>query len=179
MTAIEKLARAAIGVDDQRGDLLALENLSFQTAPVEAPAAPGKLDQYRLLVLPWAGALRYVGITLLFLLVYALVLRPVKKQAIAAFKQIPGHLAHARSPRGAAPVPVLATIELPQAQRRGQARGGVEKRTGRQDQGRTGRRQPAGADLDPGPTGRPRRPGVARSRTNSQERKTVKQERYS
>ena len=36
MTAIEKLARAAIGVDEQRGDLLALENLSFQTAPIEA-----------------------------------------------------------------------------------------------------------------------------------------------
>ena len=40
MTAIEKLARAAIGVDDQRGDLLAVENLSFQSAPVEPPAAP-------------------------------------------------------------------------------------------------------------------------------------------
>src|SRR5271154_7073001 len=86
MSAIEKLARAAIGVDDQRGDLLAVENLSFQTSPVEAPAVPGKLDQWRLLILPWAGALRYVGITLLFLLVYALVLNPVRKHAIAAFK---------------------------------------------------------------------------------------------
>src|SRR5271154_7075891 len=93
MSAIEKLARAAIGVDDQRGDLLAVENLSFQTTPVEAPAVPGKLDQWRLTILPWAGALRYVGITLLFLLVYALVLNPVKKQAMAAFQQIPAHLA--------------------------------------------------------------------------------------
>jgi len=39
------------------------------------------------------GALRYVGITLLFLMVYALVLNPVKKQAIAAFQQIPAQLA--------------------------------------------------------------------------------------
>jgi flagellar M-ring protein FliF len=92
MTAIEKLARAAIGVDDQRGDLLAVENLSFQSVPVEAPAAPGKIEKYRLLVQPWFGMLRYVGITLLFLVIYALVLNPVKKQAIAAFQQIPAHL---------------------------------------------------------------------------------------
>ncbi len=112
MTAIEKLARAAVGIDDQRGDLLVVENLSFQATPVESPAAPGKLDKWRLLVLPWVGALRYVGITLLFLVVYALVLRPVKKQAIAAFKQIPSHLA--RPLPTATPAPsVLAGIELP------------------------------------------------------------------
>jgi flagellar M-ring protein FliF len=96
MAAIEKLARAAIGVDEQRGDLLAVENLSFQTSPVEAPLAPGKLDKFRLLVQPWTGLLRYVGITLLFLIVYALVLHPVKKHAIAAFKQIPAHLDESR-----------------------------------------------------------------------------------
>lgn len=96
MAAIEKLARAAIGVDDQRGDVLAVENLSFQTAPIEVPLAPGKLDKLRLLLQPWAGTLRYVGITLLFLIVYVLVLHPVKKQAIAAFKQIPAHLDQSR-----------------------------------------------------------------------------------
>jgi flagellar M-ring protein FliF len=93
ITAIEKLARAAIGIDDQRGDLLAVENLSFQTPAVELPIAPGKFDRYRLLILPWVGLLRYLGITLLFLVVYALVLNPVKKHVIAAFKQIPSRLA--------------------------------------------------------------------------------------
>ena len=112
MTAIEKLARAAVGVDDQRGDLLVVENLSFQTAPVESPAAPGQLDKWRLLVQPWVGALRYVGITLLFLVIYALVLRPVKKQAIAAFKQIPTHFAQPLAAGAAAPS-ALASIELP------------------------------------------------------------------
>jgi len=53
-----------------------LENLSFQVSPVEPLAAPGKLEKYRLLLSPWSGALRYLGITLLFLLVYGLVLRP-------------------------------------------------------------------------------------------------------
>ena len=113
MTAIEKLARAAIGVDDQRGDLLAVENLSFQAVPVETPSAPGKLDKWRLFVLPWMGALRYVGITLLFLIVYALVLRPVKKQAMAAFKQIPARLAKPLA-AGAASPSLLASVELPQ-----------------------------------------------------------------
>ena len=112
MAAIEKLARAAIGVDDQRGDLLALENLSFRTTPVETPAAPGKFEKYRLLLVPWAGALRYVGITLLFLLVYGLVLRPVKKQALAAFRQIPERLAQAAAAAGAV-AGGAASVELP------------------------------------------------------------------
>jgi flagellar M-ring protein FliF len=114
MTAIEKLARAAIGVDEQRGDLLALENLSFQSAPIEIVAAPGKLDKFRMLIVPWAGALRYLGITLLFVLVYAMVLRPVKKQALAAFRQIPEKLAQSlavAAPAGSAGA--LAGLELP------------------------------------------------------------------
>jgi flagellar M-ring protein FliF len=125
MTAIEKLARAAIGVDDQRGDLLAVANLSFQSVPVESPAAPGKLDRLRLLILPWMGALRYVGITLLFLAVYALVLRPVKKHAIAAFKQIPAHLAKPLA-AGAAANP-LANIALPQGSEESKRAGALKK----------------------------------------------------
>jgi flagellar M-ring protein FliF len=111
MTAIEKLARAAIGVDDQRGDLLAVENLSFQSAPVEIPSAPGKLEKWRLLLQPWAGALRYVGITLLFLLVYALVLRPVKKQAISAFRQISTNLTPAVAGGGLGKTELLTSSE--------------------------------------------------------------------
>ena len=112
MTAIEKLARAAIGIDEQRGDLLALENLSFQAAPIEPLAAPDKLDKYRQLIQPWTGALRYLGITLLFLLVYWMVLNPVKKQAIAAFRQIPEKLAQPlAAPAGAGGA--LGGIELP------------------------------------------------------------------
>ena len=113
MTAIEKLARAAIGVDDQRGDLLAVENLSFQSAPVESPPAPGKFDRYRTLILSWMGVLRYVGITLLFLAVYALVLRPVKNQAIAAFKQIPAHLSRPLAAGAAASRELGIELDLP------------------------------------------------------------------
>jgi flagellar biosynthesis/type III secretory pathway M-ring protein FliF/YscJ len=58
------------------------------------------------------GALRYVGITLLFLIVYALVLRPVKKQAMAAFKQIPAHLARPLAAAVAGSTG-LSSVELP------------------------------------------------------------------
>jgi flagellar M-ring protein FliF len=127
MTAIEKLARAAIGVDDQRGDLLAVENLSFQAVPAEVPAAPGKLDKYRGLIQPWFGVLRYAGITLLFLAVYALVLNPVKKQAMAAFQQIPAHLA---KPLGARAGSGNTLADLPQASDEAKRAGMLKKELG-------------------------------------------------
>jgi flagellar M-ring protein FliF len=123
MAAIEKLARAAIGVDEQRGDLLAVENLSFQSAPVETPVAPGKLDKFRLLIRPWYGALRYVGITLLFLMVYLLVLNPVKKQAMAAFRQIPEQLGKPAAATGGANL----LADLPQASEEAKLAGTLKK----------------------------------------------------
>ena len=93
MKEIEQLARAAIGLDATRGDLLAIENLSFQEPPVETPVAPTKLERTRRMVQDWSGALRYLGVGALFLIVYFLLLRPVKKQAIEAFRQLPARLA--------------------------------------------------------------------------------------
>jgi flagellar M-ring protein FliF len=94
MKQIEQLAQAAIGVDSQRGDVLAVENLSFQESPAEtALAPPTKIDHWRRLIEPWAWALRYAGLAGLFLVVYWLVLRPVKKQALAAFRELPGRAA--------------------------------------------------------------------------------------
>ena len=114
MAAIEKLARAAIGVDDKRGDLLAVENLSFQVAPVETPPEPDSLDKLRRMLQPWVGMLRYVGIALLFLVVYMMILRPVKKQALQAFKQIPAQLARtAQALPATAGAGESAAIELP------------------------------------------------------------------
>ena len=149
MTAIEKLARAAIGVDDQRGDLLAVENLSFQTAAPEVRAAPGKLDKYRLLVQPWLGWLRYVGITLLFLVVYAIVLRPVKKHAIEAFRRDSRTTLQARR-RGGWRSGCARRLRATRRERRSAAGHGPEKGIVRKDQDRARCRQPTGADLDPG-----------------------------
>jgi flagellar M-ring protein FliF len=93
MKTIEQLARAAIGIDTQRGDVLAVENLSFQELPLEVPSPPSKTEHWRRMLEPWSWVLRYVGLAALFLVVYALILRPVKKQALAVFRQLPGKMA--------------------------------------------------------------------------------------
>ncbi|HEY1799359.1 MAG TPA: flagellar basal-body MS-ring/collar protein FliF [Terriglobales bacterium] len=88
MKQIEQLASAAIGISAQRGDLLSIENLSFQEHPSE-DLPPARLEKIRGILLQWTGLLRYAGILLLFLIVYGLILRPVKKQIITAFRELP------------------------------------------------------------------------------------------
>jgi flagellar M-ring protein FliF len=89
MKEIERLASAAIGLDSQRGDMLAVQNLSFQEMPVETPAPPTKIERTRRILVDWSGALRYAGLATLFLIVYLLILRPVKKQIVTAFRELP------------------------------------------------------------------------------------------
>src|SRR5208283_592877 len=97
MKQIEQLASAAIGVDTERGDVLAVENLSFQELPLETPSPPAKSEHWRRLLEPWSWMLRYVALAALFLVVYALILRPVKKLAMAAFRELPGKIAQRNS----------------------------------------------------------------------------------
>lgn len=52
MKIIDQVARAAIGIDGQRGDVLAVENLSFQELPSEALPPPSKTDHWRRLLEP-------------------------------------------------------------------------------------------------------------------------------
>jgi len=106
---IEQLAAAAIGIDSQRGDLISVENLAFQELPAEKVAPPTKLETTRRIVVEWLGLLRYAGILALFFIVYFLMLRPVKKQLITAFRELPGRVA--ASNRAAATA--AAEIELP------------------------------------------------------------------
>src|SRR5579863_2849735 len=75
MKQIEQLAQAAIGVDAQRGDVLAVENLSFQQAPAETISPPSKTEHLRRIVEPWTWVLRYAGLAALFLVVYWMILR--------------------------------------------------------------------------------------------------------
>jgi flagellar M-ring protein FliF len=86
MKQIEELAKAAVGFDVQRGDQFSLQNISFTTPPVDAPVPIGKFQRVVMFAERWTGVLRYVALLALFVLVYALVLRPVKKQVIAMFQ---------------------------------------------------------------------------------------------
>ena len=92
MKQIQQLAAAAIGFDSQRGDLLSLENLSFQEAPGEALAAPSVLEKLRRLLEEWAWLLRYLALAALFLIVYRLILRPIKNQMVTAFRELPARI---------------------------------------------------------------------------------------
>jgi flagellar M-ring protein FliF len=111
MKEIEQLASAAIGIDSQRGDLLAVENLSFQTSPPEVPETPTRFDRWRRIVQQWGSALRYVALGLLFLVVYFLILRPIKKEVVTAFRELPSKLGVGGMALAGAPASGPGTLE--------------------------------------------------------------------
>lgn len=119
MKQFQELAAAAIGQDPQRNDSVVVQNLSFEEAAPEPLVSPGKIERARHLVEEWAPVLRYMGVTLLFLLVYLLMLRPIKKQIVAAFRELPGQLTPAaREPAKA--VKPAGEIEMPEGAEQGQ-----------------------------------------------------------
>src|SRR5580704_2913779 len=89
MKQIEELAKAAIGFDSQRGDQFSLQNISFSTPQMDLPLPPGKLQRFVVFTEHWTGALRYVALSLLFLAVYLLILRPVKKHVFTILEATP------------------------------------------------------------------------------------------
>ncbi|MGH9499991.1 MAG: flagellar basal-body MS-ring/collar protein FliF [Terriglobales bacterium] len=95
---IEDLARAAIGVDAVRGDILTVQNLSFDQSPVEAPTKPTIMQKVRVTLDDWSSLVRYAAIILLFLLAYALLLRPLKKQLLTTFRELPASLSAKSQP---------------------------------------------------------------------------------
>jgi len=118
MKEIERLAQAAIGVDDKRGDVLALENMSFQEAPAEAVPKATAVERWQRLLRQWSWTLRYLGIAALFLVVYGMILRPVKKQLISAFRELPARLsqtARELTQAGAPPAGTAVAVALPEA----------------------------------------------------------------
>ncbi|MGO8794596.1 MAG: flagellar basal-body MS-ring/collar protein FliF [Candidatus Sulfotelmatobacter sp.] len=89
---IEDLAKAAIGVDVTRGDSLTVENLSFEQTPVDAPVKPPITERVRTTLNDWSSVVRYAALILLFLLVYILLLRPLKKQVLTTFRELNSRL---------------------------------------------------------------------------------------
>jgi len=114
MKQIPELAQAAFGFDAARGDTVTVQNLSFREPEIETPAKPGLTEKVQTALRDWSTVVRYGSLLLLFLLAYALLLRPVKKQILATFKQLPARRAAALK-EGAAPglpLPASAGSEL-------------------------------------------------------------------
>jgi flagellar M-ring protein FliF len=81
---IKDLVIAAVGVDLTRGDLLTVENVSFDTQPGLEETKPTFVEKWKDLIRP---ALRYGALLLLFLLIYWLVFRPVSKALLAPVQE--------------------------------------------------------------------------------------------
>jgi flagellar M-ring protein FliF len=103
MKQIEELAKAAIGFDPSRGDHLSVQNISFSSLATELPP-PSPSDRLAPFLQEWGTVLRYVGLALLFFLVYFLVVRPVKNQVVATFA--------AREPQLPTGAPQPAVLQL-------------------------------------------------------------------
>jgi flagellar M-ring protein FliF len=102
MKQIGDLVAAAIGIDATRGDKVAVENLSFQVLPLELPA-PTLTERVVPIVDKWINVIRYGALILLFLLIYLLVLRPIKRQIVTTFQELPKQLGVAKVARMALP----------------------------------------------------------------------------
>jgi flagellar M-ring protein FliF len=89
MKQIQDVAMAALGYSQTRGDYIVVENLSFQTNLEEPPTPPTLAERLLLILQKWAWMLRYLGLLALLLLIYATVLRPVKKQIQVSFAALP------------------------------------------------------------------------------------------
>jgi flagellar M-ring protein FliF len=84
LKTISELAQAAIGFNAARGDVISVQNLSFDR-PVAAEIPPISLvDKARKGINDYSSIIRYAALLVLFLLVYLLMLRPIQKRALAA-----------------------------------------------------------------------------------------------
>jgi flagellar M-ring protein FliF len=84
LKTISELAQAAIGFNSARGDVISVQNLSFDR-PVPADFPPITLaDKARKGINDYSSIIRYAGMAVLFLMVYMLMLRPIQKRALAA-----------------------------------------------------------------------------------------------
>ena len=85
---IADLARGVLGADSARGDVVTVQNLTFDD-PESAYAPATLMDKVQNSMRQFGTPLRYAAMLLLFALVWALMIRPVQNQVIASMKELP------------------------------------------------------------------------------------------
>jgi flagellar M-ring protein FliF len=86
---IGEIAQAAIGFNSTRGDVISVQNLSFDRVPVVEAAPLNFADKTRKGLNDYASIARYGALSALFLLVYLLMIRPIQKRALATPALLP------------------------------------------------------------------------------------------
>jgi len=89
MQQIEGLAKAAIGFDANRGDQVVVQDMPFASNPSDLPAPPTFSERIPRAVGQWMPILRYVGLVIVFMLMYLLILKPLKKQLSQTLRELP------------------------------------------------------------------------------------------
>ncbi len=107
LKSIEEIAKASVGFDSARGDILTVQNISFQAAPSDLPAPPTRLEKIRTLLMDWIAYVRIAALLLLFLITYLMVLRPVQKQLIRSLNALPAKDRARLDSKGATASPAL------------------------------------------------------------------------
>jgi flagellar M-ring protein FliF len=116
---IEDLAKAAIGIDGTRGDTVSVQNIAFDQLPQETPVKPTVIQKVRVTLNDWSSYVRYAALLFLFLLAYMLLLRPIKKQMLTTFRELPAAIsANRKQVAGVELTPGQDPTTLPPAQQR-------------------------------------------------------------
>ncbi len=97
---IGELAQAAIGFDSARGDVVSVENLSFDHPEVAELGPATLVDQARKDLNDYSSIVRYAVLLGLFVLVYLLTIRPIQRRILSIPNSL---LAASRAPARPAP----------------------------------------------------------------------------
>lgn len=115
LKSIEELAKASVGFDAARGDVLTVQNISFQTLSIDPPPPPTRVQKIRNTLQEWNSLVRIGGMLLMFLMTYFLVIHPVKKQLLRSFTRAAGEKSAAGGHEGAPVLPPGAAAALQSA----------------------------------------------------------------
>lgn len=103
LDAYRELVLAAVGYDQERGDTITLENVPFYSdnkPEEEKPPVPWHI-QWQAYLLP---AMKYAAFIILFLLVYLMLFRPIRKRVLQTMATAAyGTHAHVQEPAGQLP----------------------------------------------------------------------------